>query len=75
MKFFMSVFFLGMTILYIMGDGFAITEQSRFEYSLEINCLRNVFHRLHNSDNIYNNIYVCCKKFLCTFFRFLHNIM
>ena len=68
-----------LSILYIMGNKYAITERFRFEYSSEMNCLRKVSERLHNSDKGDSNIdgekYRGCKNFHCTFSAFLHNIM
>lgn len=67
-----EVFSCVFPFLFILYRGmglFAITELFRFEYSLEMKCLRNMSNRLHIVDNGY------CKNFLCTFFHFLHNIM
>ena len=74
-RFFMIVYFFCLILLYLMRQKYAITELYRFEYSLEIICLRNNSVRLHNSDKNDNSIQGRCKKFLCTFFTFLHNIM
>ena len=60
-----------LSILYLMRAEYAITERYRFEYSSEMNCLRNVSQRLHNADKGDNNIdgehEHICKNFHCTF--------
>ena len=48
---FMLISFPLLSILYIIPRKYAITEQSRFEYSSDMNCLRNVLQRLHIADN------------------------